>query len=77
MESHWFTLGSRPILSLVGKRKAPRKRRREMAEGKDDNIVTRDANLVGTLMDDEAGPPYFHELEEDTIAKLRGRVLSN
>lgn len=28
-----------------------RKRRSEM-EGKDDNIVTWDANLVGTLMDD-------------------------
>lgn len=58
------------ILFLIEKRKRSRE---GGIERKNDNIVTRDANLVGTLMDDddEAGPPYFHELEEDTIAKLR------
>jgi len=44
-----YRSGFRTILSLIGKRKTPR--RGEM-EGKDDNIVTRDANFVETLMDD-------------------------
>lgn len=30
-------------------------------------------NFDGRSDDDEAGPPYFHELEEDTIAKLRAK----
>jgi len=48
-ESHWFTVVDDSLLRW--EKVELRKRRSEM-EGKDDNIVTRDANLVGTLMDD-------------------------
>jgi len=30
-------------------------------------------NFDGRFDDDEAGPSYFHELEEDTITKLRAK----
>lgn len=40
------------ILFLVGKRKNRERERESEMEGKDDNIVTRDANLVETLMND-------------------------
>lgn len=51
IESHWFTPVVDPGRFSCREEEEPRKRRSEM-EGKDDNIVTWDANLVGTLMDD-------------------------
>lgn len=60
------------ILSLIEKRKS----REGGIERKNDNIVTRDANLVGTLMDDPATTmkldrrTFMNWRRYDTIAKL-------
>lgn len=85
MKSRWFVRSeSWTILFLIGKRKP-----REMAEGgewgrKDDNVVTREANLLGTLMDDPTTMKpdrpterFSHEVEIRSRGEAPRKVLSN
>lgn len=78
MESHWFTpmvdLGRFSSLSGKGTTEREREKRNE-EKGRQYCDAGRKLgrNFDGRSDDDEAGPPYFHELEEDTIAKLRAK----
>lgn len=73
IESHWFIVVDSGRFFSSSKKEEPRSRNREKERQCCDAGRKLGRNFDGRSDDDddEAGPPYFHELEEDTIANLR------